>query len=144
MAVILVLGVAAASGWLYLSVRASLPVLEGERALPGLGADVVVERDSLGVPTIRGQSRADVARATGFVHGQERCFQMDLLRRSAAGELSGLFGSAALETDKTARRHQFRKRARAAYESLPADEKAILDAYAAGVNDGVAALGKRK
>lgn len=141
-ALLLVAGVAVASGWLYMSVRASLPILDGERALPGLGAEVVVERDALGVPSIRGDSRADVARATGFVHAQERYFQMDLLRRRAAGELSEIFGSGALVVDRPARLHQFRKRAHAGYEGLPADQRTILDAYTEGVREGLAALKK--
>jgi hypothetical protein len=58
--------------------------------LAGLSAPVTVERDALGIPTIRGETRLDVARATGFVHAQERFFQMDLLRRTAAGELAEL------------------------------------------------------
>ena len=66
--------------------------MEGERAVAGLGAPVRIERDALGVPVVRGGSRLDVARATGFLHAQERFFQMDLLRRSAAGELAALFG----------------------------------------------------
>ncbi len=100
-----------------------------------------VERDALGVPVVRGASRADVARATGFLHAQDRFFQMDLLRRSAAGELAALFGRAALEMDREARLVRPRLVARRAVESLGADEQAILSAYTAGVNAGLAALG---
>ena len=71
-----------ATVWL---LRASLPLLEGDLRVPGLSAGVVIERDDLGVPTIRGATRLDVTRATGFLHAQERFFQMDLLRRRAAG-----------------------------------------------------------
>ena len=66
----------------------------------GLQSAVTVERDALGIPTIRGISRDDVARATGFVHAQDRFFQMDLARRRAAGELSALVGDAALQLDR--------------------------------------------
>ena len=62
--------------------------------MAGLGAPVRIERDALGVPVVRGGSRLDVARATGFLHAQDRFFQMDLLRRSAAGELAALVGAA--------------------------------------------------
>src|SRR5690606_5948966 len=77
---------AAAGGYLFL--RAGLPVVDGTQALAGLRAPVTVERDELGVPPLRGEQRNDVARATGFVHAQDRYSQMDLLRRGAAGELA--------------------------------------------------------
>ena len=137
------LALAAGGGGAYLHVRlrASLPQLEGERALRGLGAPVRVERDALGVPVVRGGSRLDVARATGFLHAQERFFQMDLLRRSAAGELAALFGRPALEVDREARPLRLRLVARRAVKALRADERDLLAAYTAGVNDGLAALG---
>ncbi len=139
-AAVLVL-IVAAGLWLRHSLTASLPRLDGEVAVGGLGAPVVVERDALGVPTIRGENRLDVARALGFVHAQERFFQMDLLRRQGAGELSELFGPAALEADRAARLHRFRHRARRALEALPGHHRRILDAYVAGVNAGLEALG---
>ena len=134
---------AAGAGWFWGRMRASLPVLDGEVALPGLSAPVAVERDALGVPTIRGRTRADVARATGFVHAQERLFQMDLLRRRAAGELSELLGKRALELDRGARRHRLRRVAERAVAAAPAEQRAALDAYAEGVNAGMAALGEQ-
>ena len=72
--------------WLFL--RASLPQLDGEHQDAGLSAEVRIERDASGVPMITGATRLDVAYATGFVHAQERFFQMDLLRRTASGELA--------------------------------------------------------
>src|SRR5215216_1972184 len=97
-----------AGGWFYFRMRASLPLLDGAVALPGLSAVATVERDALGVPTIRGASRNDVARALGWVHAQERFFQMDMLRRRGAGELAELFGEDALPLDKATRIHGFR------------------------------------
>jgi penicillin amidase len=91
------------------------------------------------VPVISGGSRGDVAYATGFVHAQERFFQMDLLRRVAAGELSELFGERALPLDKSHRLHRFRARAELALKYVAAD-RALLDRYVAGVNDGLNAL----
>ena len=79
--------IASAAGWILL--RASLPRIEGEATLAGLSSPVTIERDAAGVPTIRGESRIDVARATGYAHAQDRLFQMDLLRRTGAGELAG-------------------------------------------------------
>src|SRR5215831_12079039 len=70
--------------WVHRQLVGSLPQLDGERALPGLQSAVRIERDERGAPTIRGANRLDVARALGFVHAQDRFFQMDLLRRSAA------------------------------------------------------------
>ena len=138
LAVMLALAVA---GWLAL--RASLPVLDGELHLAGLAAPVTVTRDALGVPTIRGGSRADVARATGFLHAQERFFQMDLLRRSAAGELAELLGRPALKWDRGIRIHRFRDVARRTVALLEPGERGLLRAYSEGVNAGLAALGAR-
>ncbi|MEX5744155.1 penicillin acylase family protein [Massilia sp. X63] len=126
------------AGWLYL--RASLAQLDGERRTPGLHAPVTVARDAAGVPLISGANRPDVAYATGFVHAQERFFQMDLLRRTAAGELAELFGPRALPLDRARRLHRFRARAQAALARLPAADRALLDRYVAGVNDGLQAL----
>jgi penicillin amidase len=127
--------------WLFL--RASLPQLDGQVAGAGLLASVMVERDSLGVPTITAQNRADLAYATGYLHAQDRFFQMDLLRRSAAGELAALFGPVALPVDRFRRLHRFRARAQAALEKIPPADRALLDRYVAGVNAGLGALGAR-
>jgi penicillin amidase len=129
-----------ALGAAWLTLRASLAQLDGERQAPGLAAAVTVERDAAGVPLISGASRADVAYATGFVHAQERYFQMDLLRRTAAGELSELFGPVALPLDRSRRLHRFRARAESALARVPAAERRLLDRYVAGVNDGYQAL----
>ena len=127
--------------YLHARMRASLPLVEGERALAGLGAPVRIERDARGVPVVRGRSRLDVARATGFLHAQERFFQMDLLRRSPAGELAALFGRAALELDREVRPLRLRLVAQRATQKLRADERDLLAAYAQGVNQGLGALG---
>lgn len=121
--------------------RASMPVLDGERPLVGLSAPVKVERDALGVPTLAGASRLDVARATGFVHAQDRFFQMDLLRRRAAGELAELFGPAALPADRPTRVHRLRARSERVLKEASAEERRLLETYAAGVNAGLQALG---
>ena len=137
------LGLVAACGfalWAYLQLRASAPVLEGTVALPGLTAPVVVERDELGVPAIQARARLDVARVTGFLHAQERFFQMDLLRRSAAGELAALFGAAALPADRAARVHRFRARSRRALAALGDEDRALIGVYTEGVRAGLEAL----
>jgi penicillin amidase len=134
--------VIAALAWGWWQFRGSLAQLDGERALAGLGAPVQVERDALGVPTLTGANRPDLARALGFLHAQERFFQMDLLRRRGAGELSELFGRAALDLDREARLHGFRRLAAQVIAASTPAEHAVITAYTAGVNAGLAALGK--
>jgi penicillin amidase len=126
--------------WVRSLISGSLPQLEGESTVAGLSAAVTIERDALGVPTIRGEDRADVARALGFVHAQDRFFQMDLLRRKGAGELSELFGAAAIEADRESRLHGFRTLAHDVVEGLPDEHRRLLDAYVDGVNAGLATL----
>ncbi len=133
--------IAIAAAWLVL--RASLPRVAGEAVLAGLSAPASIERDAAGVPVIRGATRADVARATGYAHAQDRLFQMDLLRRTGAGELAGLLGAGLVEADRHIRPHQFRRRARAALAALAGGERELLEAYAAGVNAALAAQGAR-
>src|SRR5688572_27157480 len=137
----LLLIVAAGAGWAVL--RASLPDREGERALAGLSAPARVSFDALGVPAIEAATRNDVARALGFVHAQDRFFQMDLTRRDAAGELAELLGSALLPRDRVTRRHRFRDLARRVIAAAEPGERAAIEAYAEGVNAGLEALGAR-
>ena len=137
-AVLVVAGLA-----LWLTLRASLPQLDGELVAPGLRHTATIQRDNAGIPVITARTRADLAYATGFAHGQDRFFQMDLIRRQAAGELSELFGEVAVDTDKRYRFHRFRARARAVIAASPAEQVAILERYAAGVNAGLASLGSR-
>jgi penicillin amidase len=127
--------------WLRQELEASLPQMEGQLALAGLSAEVTVERDALGVPTVRAADRVDAARAFGFLHAQERFFQMDLMRRQAAGELAELFGAVAVEVDKEHRIHGLRSVARQILDSLPPGDRRLVEAYAGGVNAGLAALG---
>lgn len=139
LSVLLVLALLAA-GAVWWRIRASLPPLDGTRPLAGLTTAVKVERDTQGVPTISGATRLDVARATGYLHAQDRYFQMDLLRRSSAGELAELFGSAAVPVDQNRRLHGFRSIARRALAGLSAEHRSLLEAYTAGANAGLAAL----
>ena len=137
----LLLLVAAGAGWAVM--RASLPDREGERALAGLSAPARVTFDALGVPAIEAATRADLARALGFVHAQDRFFQMDLMRRDAAGELAELLGSALLPRDRVTRRHLFRDLARRVIAAVEPGEREAIEAYTAGVNAGLEALGAR-
>lgn len=131
------------AGWFYMRMKASLAQLDGPAKLAGLGAPVTVERDALGVPTLKAQNRTDLARALGWLHAQDRFFQMDTLRRNSAGELSAAFGKRALPRDKANRRHGFRKLAQQVLARLPAEQRTLLEAYTAGVNAGLAALGAK-
>ncbi len=128
----------ALSIWTFL--RGSLAQLDGTIHAPGLTAPVSVARDAHGVPMISGQDRGDVAYATGYVHAQERFFQMDLLRRVGAGELAELFGAKAVPLDRAHRLHRFRARAELALRGMSTDERRLLERYVAGVNDGLHAL----
>jgi len=125
-------------GWKML--HNSLAQLDGVGSLAGLSAPVSVERDHLGVVTLTASNRLDATRALGFVHAQERFFQMDQLRRAGAGELAALFGPAVVEMDRRVRIHRPRSLFRKIWEELPADQRETLTTYAAGVNAGLAAL----
>jgi penicillin G amidase len=141
--IVIVLLIAVPLAVLHIGLSASLPKLDGNVSAPGLAAPVTITRDSLGTPTIEGATRTDVAYGTGFVHAQDRFFQMDLSRRLAAGELSELFGKVALEQDRKARLFRFRSLAQKVFADAPADQRAMLEAYTRGVNAGLASLRSR-
>ena len=88
----------------YFSVRASLPRLDGDINATGFKASVTATRDHQGTVTITAKDALDAMRALGFIHAQERFFEMDLARRAAAGELSALLGEATIKIDKDKRR----------------------------------------
>jgi len=126
--------------WLYSQVESALPQLEGNATIMGLENSVIIERDKNGVPTLKAKNRLDLAVATGFIHAQERFFQMDLLRRNSAGELSSLFGAIAVDYDKSVRLHRFRDRAIKIVNALPIEQANLLKAYTSGVNEGLRSL----
>jgi penicillin amidase len=130
----------AAIGLAWWLMNRSLPRLDGQVSVASLAAPAHIERDARGVPVIAARTRADLAFATGYAHAQDRFFQMDLSRRLAAGELAELFGGVALEHDIATRRFGFRAVARRIIETTPEGEKAVIEAYARGVNAGVASL----
>jgi penicillin amidase len=140
LAVVLVVGSIGGALYLRYQLRASLPLADGSFTLTGLAAPVTVERDRLGVPTITSSTRADAARALGFLHAQDRFFQLDLQRRQAAGELAALVGARALEVDRAMRLHRFRHIAQQAVQRSSAGYRTLLQAYADGVNAGIQSL----
>lgn len=142
--VLVVLALVLAGGgllWLRARLKNSLPHLEGDASIAGLAAPARVDFDALGVPSIHAGSRLDAAVALGYVHAQERFFQMDLLRRRSAGELAELLGPDLLPVDRRSRLHRFRDVAHRATDNLPAGDRAALESYAKGVNAGLAAMG---
>lgn len=119
----------------------SLPALDGKGHSEAINESVIISRDVLGQAVIKAQSHNDAAYGLGYAHGQDRFFQMDLLRRNAAGELSEIFGKAALALDKKMRFHQLRKRSQVILKNLPESDKQLLKSYAQGVNEGLAQIG---
>jgi len=114
--------------------REPLPRTEGEIVVPGLDADVEVVRDAAGIPQVYADTDVDLMRAQGYVHAQERFFQMDLRRHATAGRLSELFGETTLEADKMVRTMGWRRVAEQEWGLLKPDTRAALSAYADGVN----------
>ena len=128
--VIVVVGGGGAYVWL----STSLPTVAGSLRLPGLKAEVVVSRDDLGIPRIAAQSADDALFALGFVHAQDRLWQMEIQRRVGAGRLAELLGSEALPIDRFMRTLGLYHLAEASYEHMSDAAKHSLEAYAAGVN----------
>jgi len=135
LALLLLFVVLALAVWWLL--RGSLPTLDGDLPLAGLAAPVTVQRDRLGVVTIDAANQTDAMRALGYVHAQERFFEMDLLRRTAAGELAELFGPVAIDVDKEHRIHRFRARVEANLDTTVGKHRAGMQAYVDGVNAGL-------
>jgi len=117
-------------------VRRSLPKTHGVIAITELKAPVSVDRDRWGVPYIQAQSLRDLATAQGYVTAQDRLWQMDTLRRAAAGELSEIFGpvEAAEALDRENRRLGMRAAAEDGAQRMDAETRLITEGYAAGVN----------
>lgn len=140
---ILAVALLLAGGWWWLY-RLSLPRISGTRRAQGLEKPVEILRDRYGVPHIFASTLADAFFAQGYVHAQDRLWQMELNRRVGAGRLSELFGPMALEADRFLRRLGLRRAAEAEVARLEPEERAVLEAYAAGVNAAMAAMGPRR
>jgi penicillin amidase len=119
--------------------RRSLPRAEGTARLAGLEAPVEVVRDRLGIPHLYAGGRRDLACAQGYVHAQDRLFQMELTRRFAWGRLSELVGARTLELDRTARRLRLRWAAERDAAAADGETAALAEAYCEGVNAALAA-----
>jgi penicillin G amidase len=134
LASLLFLAVLGTAAWLYSMARSALPQLDGTLHVQGLSAPVTVSRDARGVPTIDAANLADLFFAQGYVTAQDRMFEMDGMRRYAAGDLSEIIGENMLEHDRRQRILGIRVAARKAVESIPAEDRARFEAYARGVN----------
>ncbi len=124
--------------------RPPLPKVRGSVVVQGLQDTVEIYRDSAGVAHIIASSDEDLFFAQGFVHAQDRFYQMEFWRRIGAGRLSELFGEAVLPSDIYLRTMGFRRLAEEEYASAPPVLKTALDAYAAGVNAYISDLKPRK
>jgi penicillin amidase len=132
---LLVVGVAGLLWW-------SLPPAQATPRIPGLSAPVEVALDRHGIPRIAAATEQDAAAALGWLHARDRMFPMELMRRGASGRLAEIVGPAVLRNDRFVRTLGLARRAEADLAALPAETRAVLDAYAAGVNAWIAERGR--
>ena len=121
-------------GLVWMIFRRPLPKTKGEQVVEGLRAEAEIVRDRWGVPHVYAGNEADVWFAQGYVHAQDRLFQMDYARRLARGAMAEVLGPAALEADRWSRVLGFWRATEGDLTLLGAEEQAMLDSYAAGVN----------
>src|SRR5208282_1336009 len=134
--VLVIVVIAGATAWWF--IYRPLPQLDGSISLSGLQKDVTVERDNWGVPHIRASSLVDAVEAQGCVMAQDRLWQLDLMRRASRGQLSEIFGPLALKSDKQFRTFGFSRAAERDFAAMDKDSRALLEAYARGVNAFIA------
>ena len=123
-----------ASTGAYLWARNSLPDYDGSALIAGLKAPARVERDANGIPSIFAADLTDAYRALGFIHAQDRFFQMEMTRRVGAGRLSEALGEATLRIDRLMRTFDFHHLAELSVQAMEPPARAALEAYAQGVN----------
>ena len=120
----------------------TLPPRSQQARIAGLSGPVDIGFDADGIPRIRAVNDTDAAAALGFVHARDRLFQMELMRRAASGRLSEIAGPATLALDRSMRTFGLRRHAVADYPALPAETRAMLEAYSRGVNAWIAERGR--
>ena len=120
--------------WALSIAHSALPQLDGSVSVSGLSGPVSITRDSHGIPTIDAATLDDLFYAQGYVAAQDRLFQMDLMRRAAAGELSEIVGDATLTHDRRQRILGIRAQAEKGVAALDGDDRRYLGAYARGIN----------
>ena len=131
-----------AAGFVALTLWWATPPSDDQVRLPGLAGPVTVQLDPDGIPWIKASSETDAAAALGYMHARDRMFQMELMRRAASGRLSELAGSITLRLDRTNRTLGLRRKAEAELPNLDPATRAMLDAYARGVNAYVEQRGR--
>lgn len=114
--------------------RRRLPQTEGAISVSGLRGEVIVVRDRWGIPHIKASNRSDLFFTQGFIHAQDRLWQMDINRRAAAGRLAEIFGPPALESDRLARTLGFYRLGQASWERTNDSVRQDVIAYTAGIN----------
>lgn len=123
-----------ATGFVVFTIQRSFPQLDGEVAVQGLSSEVTVQRDVLGIPTITADTSEDLFFAQGYVHAQDRFWEMDFRRHVTSGRLSELFGESQLPTDRFLRTLGWREVAEEEVAALDETTLAYYEAYADGVN----------
>ncbi len=133
----------AIAAYAYLVARSALPQLDGRLQVSGLSAPVTVTRDTHGVPAIEAESLEDLFFAQGYVTAQDRLWQMDVMRRFGAGELSEILGESTLQLDREQRILGLRAAARKSLATTNPRDRSYFEAYARGVNAYIATHGER-
>src|SRR5262245_50511805 len=138
---VLTAGIAGAATFAAVKARRSLvPPQDGELTLAGLDGEIEIVRDVSGIPHVRAESFADVFFGQGFVHAQDRLWQMDLGRRAASGRLSEVFGSRTIELDRFYRHVGLRRAAEREWSQIEGEGRLMVESFSRGVNAAIAKL----
>ncbi|MBD2346098.1 penicillin acylase family protein [Anabaena subtropica] len=122
------------AGFLSYTVRRSFPLENGAIALPSIQSEVTIKRDQWGIPHIYASNSHDLFMAQGYIHAQDRFWQMDFWRHIGSGQLAEMFGASQLDTDKYLRTMGWARVAQQEIQQMDVEMKANLQAYADGVN----------
>lgn len=133
---VLLAALVATGGYLYL--RQSLPDYDADAAVPGLTAPIDIVRDADGIPHVFASNKLDGLFGLGYVHAQDRLWQMEFQRRIGHGRLSEIFGPPTIPQDRFLRTVGFGRAARSAWDHLPGETRRQIDAYVAGINAFIA------
>src|SRR5882672_4140593 len=136
--VAIVMLVAIVTAITYASLRRSLPQVDGTITVTGITAPIDIVRDAAAVPHIFASTKLDALYGLGYVHAQDRLWQMEFQRRIGFGRLAEIFGPSVVPQDRFLRTVGFGRAARAAWAALPVEARRQVDAYVAGVNAFIA------